>query len=210
MPTITTADGTDIFYKDWGSGQPIVFSHGWPLSSDDWDTQLMFFLLHGYRVPRRLLHRRRRGRPLPRPPRRDPGCQGGPGHARRRRPDRALADSGPLSAKLVQNGTLKTYHGFPHGMPTTQADTINPTCSPSSRPDRASRHRVGEPAEPERPVLSPCARCLHRPAPPAGRPRRPRRPAALACRSAPPARRRAGRPPHRHGRAPRPAGRHEY
>src|SRR5271156_405170 len=50
MGTITTADGTEIFYKDWGSGQPIVFSHGWPLSSDDWDTQLMFFLLHGYRV----------------------------------------------------------------------------------------------------------------------------------------------------------------
>jgi pimeloyl-ACP methyl ester carboxylesterase len=50
MPTITTADGTESFYKDWGSGQPIVFSHGWPLSSDDWDTQLMFFLLHGYRV----------------------------------------------------------------------------------------------------------------------------------------------------------------
>jgi non-heme chloroperoxidase len=50
MPTITTADGTEIFYKDWGSGQPIVFSHGWPLSSDDWDTQMMFFLLHGYRV----------------------------------------------------------------------------------------------------------------------------------------------------------------
>jgi non-heme chloroperoxidase len=50
MPTVTTADGTEIFYKDWGSGQPIVFSHGWPLSSDDWDTQLMFFLLNGYRV----------------------------------------------------------------------------------------------------------------------------------------------------------------
>ena len=50
MPTITTADGTEIFYKDWGSGQPIVFSHGWPLSSDDRDTQMMFFLLHGYRV----------------------------------------------------------------------------------------------------------------------------------------------------------------
>src|SRR6202166_48716 len=50
MPTITAADGTEIFYKDWGSGQPIVFSHGWPLSSDDWDAQLMFFLLHGYRV----------------------------------------------------------------------------------------------------------------------------------------------------------------
>jgi non-heme chloroperoxidase len=50
MPTITTADGTEIFYKDWGTGQPVVFSHGWPLSSDDWDAQLMFFLLHGYRV----------------------------------------------------------------------------------------------------------------------------------------------------------------
>lgn len=50
MSTITTADGTTIFYKDWGSGQPIVFSHGWPLSSDDWDTQMLFFLGHGYRV----------------------------------------------------------------------------------------------------------------------------------------------------------------
>ena len=50
MGTITTTDGTEIFYKDWGSGQPIVFSHGWPLSSDDWDAQLMFFLEHGYRV----------------------------------------------------------------------------------------------------------------------------------------------------------------
>ena len=50
MPTITSADGTEIFYKDWGSGQPIVFSHGWPLSADDWDTQMMFFLAQGYRV----------------------------------------------------------------------------------------------------------------------------------------------------------------
>jgi non-heme chloroperoxidase len=50
MPTITTKDGTEIFYKDWGSGQPIVFSHGWPLSSDDWDAQMIFFLNHGYRV----------------------------------------------------------------------------------------------------------------------------------------------------------------
>jgi non-heme chloroperoxidase len=50
MTTITTDDGTDIFYKDWGSGQPIVFSHGWPLSADDWDTQMLFFLSHGYRV----------------------------------------------------------------------------------------------------------------------------------------------------------------
>jgi non-heme chloroperoxidase len=50
MPTITTSDGVEIFYKDWGTGQPIVFSHGWPLSADDWDTQLLFFLAQGYRV----------------------------------------------------------------------------------------------------------------------------------------------------------------
>jgi non-heme chloroperoxidase len=50
MPTITTTDGTEIFYKDWGKGQPIVFSHGWPLSADDWDTHMLFFLKQGYRV----------------------------------------------------------------------------------------------------------------------------------------------------------------
>jgi hypothetical protein len=43
MTTITTKDGVEIFYKDWGSGQPIVFSHGWPLSADDWDAQMLFF-----------------------------------------------------------------------------------------------------------------------------------------------------------------------
>jgi non-heme chloroperoxidase len=43
MATITTKDGTQIFYKDWGKGQPIVFSHGWPLSADDWDGQMLFF-----------------------------------------------------------------------------------------------------------------------------------------------------------------------
>lgn len=48
--TITTKDGTQIFYKDWGTGQPIVFHHGWPLSSDDWDAQMLFFLSRGYRV----------------------------------------------------------------------------------------------------------------------------------------------------------------
>jgi non-heme chloroperoxidase len=50
MSFVKTKDGVDIFYKDWGSGQPIVFSHGWPLSADDWDTQMMFFLGHGFRV----------------------------------------------------------------------------------------------------------------------------------------------------------------
>ena len=266
MPTITTADGTDIFYKDWGSGQPIVFSHGWPLSADDWDAQLMFFLLHGYRV---VAHDRRgHGRSAQVPDGHDmdhyaddlaavvehldlhdavhvghstgggevvryiarhgesrvakavlissvpplmvkteanPGglpkevfddfqkntatrrsafyreVAAGPFYGFNRpgvEPDEAVienwwrqgmtggakahydgivafsqtdftedlkkitvpvlvmhgdddqvvpyADSGPLSAKLVQNGTLKTYAGFPHGMPTTQADVINP------------------------------------------------------------------------------------
>jgi non-heme chloroperoxidase len=50
MPTIMTKDGVEIFYKDWGNGQPIVFSHGWPLSADDWDIQMLFFLGKGYRV----------------------------------------------------------------------------------------------------------------------------------------------------------------
>lgn len=50
MGTIKTKDGAEIFYKDWGSGQPIVFHHGWPLSADDWDSQMLFFLHHGFRV----------------------------------------------------------------------------------------------------------------------------------------------------------------
>ncbi len=50
MSTVITTDGTTIFYKDWGTGQPIVFSHGWPLSADDWDAQMLFFLSQGYRV----------------------------------------------------------------------------------------------------------------------------------------------------------------
>jgi len=50
MATITTKDGTSIFYKDWGKGQPIVFSHGWPLSADAWDEQLYFFASRGYRA----------------------------------------------------------------------------------------------------------------------------------------------------------------
>jgi pimeloyl-ACP methyl ester carboxylesterase len=52
MPMVTTRDGVQIYYKDWGpkNGQPLVFHHGWPLSGDDWDTQLLFFLGKGYRV----------------------------------------------------------------------------------------------------------------------------------------------------------------
>ena len=50
MGNITTKDGTQIFYKDWGKGQPFVFSHGWPLTADDWDAQMLFFGQNGYRV----------------------------------------------------------------------------------------------------------------------------------------------------------------
>jgi non-heme chloroperoxidase len=50
MDTITVKDGTKIYFKDWGTGQPLFFHHGWPLSADDWDTQMMFFLERGYRV----------------------------------------------------------------------------------------------------------------------------------------------------------------
>jgi non-heme chloroperoxidase len=243
MGMITTTDGVEIFYKDWGSGQPIVFSHGWPLSADDWDTQLLFFVQHGYRV---IAHDRRgHGRSTQTSDGHDMDRYAGGGEvvhyiarhgesrvakavlisavpplmvqtdanpgglpksvfddlqaqlaANRSEFYRALpsgpfygfnrpgveaseaiienwwrqgmmggakahydgivafsqtdftedlkkitvpvlvmhgdddqivpyADSGPLSAKLVQNGTLKTYKGFPHGMPTTEAETIN-------------------------------------------------------------------------------------
>jgi non-heme chloroperoxidase len=265
MGTITTTDGTEIFFKDWGSGHAIVFSHGWPLSADDWDTQMLFFLHHGYRV---IAHDRRgHGRssqtgdghdmdhyaddlaeltanldlhdavhvghstgggevvhyiarhgesrvakavlissvpPLMVQTDANPGglpksvfdnlqaqlatnrsefywaLPSGPFYGFNRdgvEPSEAIiqnwwrqgmmggakahydgivafsqtdftedlkkisvpvlvmhgdddqivpyADSGPLSAELVQNGTLKTYAGFPHGMPTTEAETIN-------------------------------------------------------------------------------------
>lgn len=265
MSTIKTKDGTEIFYKDWGSGQPIVFSHGWPLSADDWDTQMMFFVERGYRV---IAHDRRgHGRSAQVPDGHDMdhyaddltavtehlnlknavhvGHSTGGGEVVRyiarhgesrvakavlissvpplmvqtaanpgglpkkvfdefqeqtatnraqfyrdvaagpfygfnrpsRKPQEGIiqnwwrqgmmgsakahydgivafsqtdftedlkkitvpvlvmhgdddqivpyADSGPLSAKLVKNGTLKTYKGFPHGMPTTEAPTIN-------------------------------------------------------------------------------------
>src|SRR6187431_1536130 len=50
MSYLTMKDGTQIFYKDWGTGQPVVFHHGWPLTGDDWDNQMLFFLAQSYRV----------------------------------------------------------------------------------------------------------------------------------------------------------------
>jgi non-heme chloroperoxidase len=132
MGMVTTNDGTEIFYKDWGSGQPIVFSHGWPLSADDWDTQepsepiienwwrqgmmggakahyhgIVAFSqtdftedLKRITVPALVMH----------------------GDDDQIVP---YADAGPLSAELLQNATLKTCQGFPRGMPTTEAETIN-------------------------------------------------------------------------------------
>jgi non-heme chloroperoxidase len=94
MPTITTKDGIEIFYKDWGSGQPIVFSHGWPLSADDWDAQLLFFLHHGYRV---IAHDRRgHGR----------STQTADGHDM----DHYADDLAALTAHLDLNNTIHVGH----------------------------------------------------------------------------------------------------
>jgi len=94
MPSITTKDGVDIFYKDFGKGQPIVFSHGWPLSADDWDTQMMFFLKHGYRV---IAHDRRgHGR----------STQTGDGHDM----DHYAADLAALTEHLDLKGAVHVGH----------------------------------------------------------------------------------------------------
>ena len=139
MPYITVgkenSGDIEIYYKDWGSGQPVVFSHGWPLSADDWDTQMLFFLKHDYRV---IAHDRRgRGRAKAHYDGIVAFSQTDftedlkkitvPVLVMHGDDDQIVpyADSAPLSAKLQKNSTLKTYKGFPHGMPTTEADTIN-------------------------------------------------------------------------------------
>ena len=96
MPEITTSDGTQIFYKDWGSknAQPIVFHHGWPLSADDWDAQMLFFLNEGFRV---IAHDRR-------------------GHGRSTQTDTGnemdtyAADVAELAAKLDLRGAVHIGH----------------------------------------------------------------------------------------------------
>ena len=94
MPFIATRDGVEIFYKDWGNGQPIVFSHGWPLSSDDWDAQMLFFLNRGYRV---IAHDRRgHGR----------STQVGDGHDM----DHYAADLAALTAHLDLKNAIHVGH----------------------------------------------------------------------------------------------------
>src|SRR5256885_8546490 len=94
MPAITTKDGPQIYFKDWGNGQPIVFSHGWPLSADDWDTQMLFFLQHGYRV---IAHDRRgHGR----------STQTGDGHDM----DHYADDLAALTAHLDLKGAVHVGH----------------------------------------------------------------------------------------------------
>ncbi len=158
MAALKLADGTEISYKDWGSkdAQPIVFHHGWPLSADDWDAQMLFFLSQGYRV---IAHD-----PFYGFNRLDaevyPGTiqnwwrQGGgakahydciavfsetdftedlkaidvPTMVMHGDDDQVvpIADSAELSIKLLKHGQLKVYKGYPHGMLTTHADVLNP------------------------------------------------------------------------------------
>ena len=94
MSSVTTEDGVQIFYKDWGHGQPIVFHHGWPLSSDDWDTQMLFFVQHGYRVV---------GIDRPRPRTIEPGL-------RRPRHDHYAADAAAVVEHLDLRNTIHIGH----------------------------------------------------------------------------------------------------
>ena len=103
MSTIRTRDGTEIYYKDWGSGPPAVFSHGWPLNADVWDDQMMFMITgepKRFDVPTLIIH----------------------GEDDRNVP---IANTALLSAKLIRKATLKVYSGAPHGLTVTRRDEFN-------------------------------------------------------------------------------------
>ena len=113
---IMMKDGTQIYYKDWGTGKPVVFSHGWPLSADSWEAQMMFLASNGYRC---IAHDRR-------------------GHGRSSQPwngnemdtyaDDQIAPTAAAalrSSKSIEHATLKIYAGAPHGLPATHKDQLN-------------------------------------------------------------------------------------
>jgi pimeloyl-ACP methyl ester carboxylesterase len=120
MGTLKTKDGTHIYYKDWRSGQPVVFSHSWPLNSDSREGQMLFLASHGYRC---IAHDRR-------------------GHGRSSQPwdgnemktlivhggdDQTVPidAAGRASAKLVKHPVLKVCAGAPHGLTDTHKDQLN-------------------------------------------------------------------------------------
>ncbi len=142
MSTVTTKDGTQIYYKDWGAGPPVVFSHGWPLNADSWGAQMVFLASKGYRC---IAHDRR-------------------GHGRSSQPwngnkntldcIKAFSETdftedlkkfdvptllvhgdddqivpidaaGRASARIVENANLIVYSGAPHGLTDTHKDKLN-------------------------------------------------------------------------------------
>src|SRR4051794_4329459 len=120
MSTITTRDGTQIFFKDWGSknAQPLVFHHSWPLSADDWDNQMMFFLANGFRV---IAHDRRgHGR----------SSQVSDGHDM----DHYAADAAAVVEHLDLRNAIHVSHSTGGGAGTRSIAPPGPTPGPAPNP----------------------------------------------------------------------------